>query len=453
MTEIKKITDLSGTQVFPLTHTRAVIDDNGNTTESRLTSIEGQIAQKQATLVAGVNIKNINGHSMLGTGNIETTIPNNAAFTIKTKVGDADAVSVSNFTADQSVDEDVTFIQGDNVTLTSDAANKTITISSSVGTNLTDNTILLGNSGTGIKSSSKTIDSSSLDGTSDEKIPTSKAVATYVNSALTQVLKYKGTIGTTGATVTALPASHKIGDVYVVATAGTYAGKSVEIGDYIICNTDGTTANDSHWDVISGENQVVNSNANLSWGSSTKIATIDGTDINVGLPALSSATNNNSTTTAASSAAVKEVYDLANSKTNNIGTITQVGDTTTGTVTVTSANDLADYGETITVGSIGGVDLQFTMPNTPDLEIVGLYQRVVAISGSITNVTCPVDIQNGQQCHVLYTNASTSNDYTIAISTQYSTPNGEALELTAPAGGYAEVNYMKINGTIYARGL
>ena len=110
------------------------------------------------------------------------------------------------------------------------------------------------------------------------------AVASAIASALTSVLTYKGTIGSSGATVTALPASHKTGDVYVVSTNGTYAGKSAEKGDFIICNTAGTSANDSHWDVVNGENEVDNKNATLAWSTTSTIATVDGTDIKVTMP-------------------------------------------------------------------------------------------------------------------------------------------------------------------------
>lgn len=61
------------------------------------------------------------------------TIPaaaNNGTFSIKTKVGSNTAVVASDFTANQSSADDITFIQGSNVTLTTDATNRTITISS-----------------------------------------------------------------------------------------------------------------------------------------------------------------------------------------------------------------------------------------------------------------------------------------------------------------------------------
>lgn len=48
-------------------------------------------------------------------------------------------------------------------------------------------------------------------------------------------MTYKGTVGSSGATVTALPSSGvKIGDTYKVATKGTYGGHSCDVGDLLI---------------------------------------------------------------------------------------------------------------------------------------------------------------------------------------------------------------------------
>ena len=125
----------------------------------------------------------------------------------------------------------------------------------------------------------KNVDEATMS-SSSTNLPTSKAVAAYVDSALVSVLKYQGTVTSTSG----LPATHKVGYVYVVAEAGTYAGQSCEVGDYIICKTAGTTANDAHWDVINGENQVSDGNPTLSWGTTSKVATVDGTDIHVKMP-------------------------------------------------------------------------------------------------------------------------------------------------------------------------
>ena len=58
------------------------------------------------------------------------TIPtvNNATFSVKTKVGSNSAVTAADFTANQSSADDITLIQGSNVTLTTDTTNRTVTI-------------------------------------------------------------------------------------------------------------------------------------------------------------------------------------------------------------------------------------------------------------------------------------------------------------------------------------
>lgn len=88
-------------------------------------------------------------------------------------------------------------------------------------------------------------------GTNTTQIATTAYVKTEINNVLAAAgaLIYKGTIGTDG-TITALPASHKAGDTYVVATAGNYAGETCEIGDMIICVTTRTTANNADWNIV-----------------------------------------------------------------------------------------------------------------------------------------------------------------------------------------------------------
>ena len=153
------------------------------------------------------------------------------------------------------------------------------------GSGLTANKLVLGNGGRTVKTSTYGVTTTAPSSSSnDTTIPTSKAVWSAFGS-VASALKYKGTIASSGGTVTALPASHAVGDVYVVKTAGTYAGKACEVGDYIICNTAGTSANNAHWDVLNGENQVENKSASLAAaGSSATIATVDGTDLTVTTP-------------------------------------------------------------------------------------------------------------------------------------------------------------------------
>jgi len=118
-----------------------------------------------------------------------------------------------------------------------------------------------------------------------------------IDRALTAVLTYKGTVGSNG-DYTSLPSSHEVGDVYVVSSAGTFAGQSCEVGDYIICKTSRSTASDNDWNVVNGENQVSNSAATLAAaGSNVTIATVDGTNITISTPASWTGVSKNGTLT------------------------------------------------------------------------------------------------------------------------------------------------------------
>lgn len=96
----------------------------------------------------------------------------------------------------------------------------------------------------------KTATTSVSSSSTDSQVPTAKAVYTAITSGIkaNDAMIFKGTLGTSG-TITALPASHKIGDTYRVTTAGSYAGVQCEVGDLVICITAGTAANNAHWTV------------------------------------------------------------------------------------------------------------------------------------------------------------------------------------------------------------
>ena len=80
------------------------------------------------------------------------------------------------------------------------------------------------------------------------QLPTGDAVHDYVESAISTALGdlgsamvFKGTLGT-GGDVTTLPTTGvKTGWTYRVITAGTYGGKTCEVGDLIIATSDGPT--------------------------------------------------------------------------------------------------------------------------------------------------------------------------------------------------------------------
>ena len=111
------------------------------------------------------------------------------------------------------------------------------------------------------------------DGTNTTQIATTAFVqsAFKANDAMT----FKGTIGDSGATVTELPATHQKGWTYKVATAGTYAGKTCEIGDMIICVADGTVASNDDWSVI--QNNIDGAVTGPSSATNNRVAAFNGT--------------------------------------------------------------------------------------------------------------------------------------------------------------------------------
>ena len=76
--------------------------------------------------------------------------------------------------------------------------------------------------------------------------------STVTNYSPPGAMIFKGIIGSIGdgATITALPDEHIAGWTYLVVTADVYAGEVCEIGDFIVCITDGTLASDLDWKIV-----------------------------------------------------------------------------------------------------------------------------------------------------------------------------------------------------------
>ena len=94
--------------------------------------------------------------------------------------------------------------------------------------------------------SAKGVDTAISTGDTSTDLPTTKAVVDYIETTLglSDAMRFRGTLGT-GGTISALPATHDIGDTYMIITAGTYAGQVCEVGDLIIARTtSGTTSSD-----------------------------------------------------------------------------------------------------------------------------------------------------------------------------------------------------------------
>lgn len=77
---------------------------------------------------------------------------------------------------------------------------------------------------------------------------TQLATTAFVMNAFTanDAMVFKGVVNS----ASGLPATHYQGWTYKVGTAGSYVGTYCEVGDLIICVTDGTSANNAHWAVI-----------------------------------------------------------------------------------------------------------------------------------------------------------------------------------------------------------
>lgn len=92
-----------------------------------------------------------------------------------------------------------------------------------------------------------------------------------------------------------------------------------------------------------------------------------------------------------------------------------------------------------------------TKPTYKASEVMSIRRH--SITGN-TSSSCSITSygDDGKAETVIYYNSG-SSDVTVTVPTTYQTPDGAAIELTCKVGGYCEVSYLNIGGTIYARGL
>ena len=201
-----------------------------------------------------------------------------------------------------------------------------------------------------------------------------KAAVDTLGNAVAAALRYKGTIGSTGADITALPASHNIGDVYIAKTAGTYAGQVCEVGDMIICSKTGSAAADVDWQVIQANingaitgsldmtaNQLVIGNGSktvkpLAGGSNGQVLKMVG-----GVPAWAADTDTNTT------------YTFANGANGSFTVTPSGGSAQTVSIgkpaTATSADQAAKLTTARTVAVSGAVSGSVSFDGTKDVTI------------------------------------------------------------------------------------
>lgn len=174
-------------------------------------------------------------------------------------------------------------------------------------------------------------------GTNTTQIATTAFVNTEINNkiAAADAMIYKGTIGTNG-TVTALPASHKTGYTYKVITAGTYAGVKCEVGDMIICLTDGTSANDAHWTVV--QTNLDGAVSGPASAVANRVAVFDGTT-------------------------GKVIKDSGYTIAKSVPSDAKFTDTT---YTFTANAPTLSWDQTSTIGTAGGATYTVKMPSNPN---------------------------------------------------------------------------------------
>lgn len=155
-------------------------------------------------------------------------------------------------------------------------ASGTITLGSNTITPLTSGSTLSAAKLSGAIPSAVTATTQTA-GDNSTKIATTAFVTSAISASFgaNDAMLFKGTIGSSGATITELPATHSQGWTYKVATAGTYAGKVCEVGDMIICVTDGTTANNDHWTVV--QTNIDGAVTGPSSSTDAHVATFNGT--------------------------------------------------------------------------------------------------------------------------------------------------------------------------------
>ena len=286
-------------------------------------------------------------------------------------------------------------LQANGTTTTSFTANQSATTTFNITSGSSNGTISVGGTDVNVKGFLES--ETTLSSTSNAKLPTSKAVADYVTSQMTSVLTYKGTVSKNSD----LPASHKVGDVYVVASAGTYVGKACEVGDYIICKKAGSTASDADWDVINGENQVDNKSASLAAaGSSATLATVDGTNITVTTPSTWTGVAKVGTVTKVSTASGLTGGDI----------------TSSGTIGLAATGTSGTYGPAADVTGNEGTTIKVPQITTDAYgRVTAVTERTYTSKNSTYTVNNGTFTVSGNGASVASTSANASNNTGVNI--------------------------------------
>ena len=124
-------------------------------------------------------------------------------------------------------------------------------------------------------------------------------------------------------------------------------------------------------------------------------------------------------------------------------------------ITITAGTGLSGGGD-LSANRTISLSMPSTYTGTSMPTVVNNHEPIVYVlvstsSASLANQTCPITLDEGQQCNVIY---KTSAACTIPFATSgVITADGQQLSITTAAGGYAEVNYIKLGGNVFLRGV
>ena len=240
--------------------------------------------------------------------------------------------------------------------------------------------------------------------TNSTQIATTAFVQSVVDSkiAASDAMIFKGTIGTSG-TITALPAQHTTGWTYKVITAGTYADQNCEVGDMIVCITDGTTANNAHWSVIqsnidgavTGPASSVDAHIAVFNGATGKFIKDSGFTIGTSVPANAVFTDTTYSTGSSSTAGITKLYSSTGTSTD--GTMTQSAITTVleeklgKEENAVSASKL-EKAKTISLSGAIDSSVEFDGSSDIELSVDGVKEAYLEFGGKhISGGYSPVD--------------------------------------------------------------
>jgi hypothetical protein len=417
--------DAGGTGSFV---TGVTIDELGHvvsTTKGNAPSLTGGAAATSGQYVSGVTVS---GHAVTVTkAALPTTISGNAGSA--TKLSTARKISLGG-----DVSGSASFDGSADVTITAtvedDSHNHTIANVDNLQVELDDKAPLVSPHFLGAPTAPTAAASAN-----NTQVATTAFVKTAVNSAISGLdgaMVFKGTIGSTGATVTALPDSHTAGWTYVVATAGTYAGETCEVGDMITCVKTGTAAANADWNVV--QNNINGAVTGPASAVDSQVAVFNGS--------------------------TGKIIKAVNASALSVGSASTATSATTAT-NLASNPSLAASGNNITVTAGGKKSAEFTVPYatsagsastasnaTNSSHSSDLNVREETVTGSISSLLHAVAIQPNTSSQLVKLYVKNSNNELIdTISVGNASKVANALTLKVNTGTTEGTNLYTFNGS------